>query len=193
MMNKSLTLIGLPGSVKSQWPNYLFSRKENSLGDHHPQNQPSEFTLPEKSGPFRVVLADDDEDDRDLFEEAVVKLGTQVKLEVVNDGAELLKLLRSADSLPDIVFLDLNMPNKNGRESLTEIRSSPELKDLVVVIYSTSSSPKDVDETFEIGANLYVCKPSSFKGLKAMISEVIELSWESRNPKTDKKNYVYSQ
>lgn len=139
-----------------------------------------------------VVLADDDADDRDLFSEALANSGTKVKMETARDGVELIELLRSKNKLPDLIFLDLNMPNKNGRDCLIEIRNSMELKHIPVVIYSTSSSLMDIDFTYENGANLFVSKPSSFRELVQTAKKVLALDWKKYQPKSNKDQYVFS-
>lgn len=139
-----------------------------------------------------IVLADDDADDRDLFSEALANSGTKVKMETARDGVELIELLRSKNKLPELIFLDLNMPNKNGRDCLIEIRNSEELKHIPVVIYSTSSSRMDIDFTYENGANLFVSKPSSFRELVQTAKKVMALDWKKYQPKSNKDQYVFS-
>jgi CheY-like chemotaxis protein len=139
-----------------------------------------------------VLLADDDSDDRDFFVEAVEESGLPVKIETAEDGEALLKLLKNSGKLPDIIFLDLNMPNKNGRECLGEIRKTQEYLNIPVVIYSTSSSSNDIDDTFKKGANLYVSKPSSFNELKTLAKTVLNLDWNVYKPNSNRKNFVYS-
>ena len=112
-----------------------------------------------------IMLADDDSDDRFFFSE-VLEEYKHVALESIEDGVKLMNALNSRAKLPDLIFLDLNMPGKNGVECLSEIRQQDKLKDIPVIIFSTSSSKKDIDETFDLGANLYITKPHSFKVLK---------------------------
>jgi CheY-like chemotaxis protein len=138
-----------------------------------------------------VILADDDRDDRRLFREAVSG-HTSVRIEDVEDGASLLSRLQSSDTLPDLVMLDLNMPVMNGKECLRTIRNNEKLKDLPVVIYSTSSSRKDIDETQKLGANLFVTKPLSFPALKKMAGKLFEIDWKSQSPGASRGGYVLS-
>ncbi len=140
-----------------------------------------------------VVLADDDVDDRDFFSEALEETGLSIRLEMAEDGESLLKLLKSNGKQPDLIFLDLNMPNKNGRECLDEIRKSPDLKHIPIIIYSTSSAKRDIDDTFEKGANLYVSKPSSFNELKEIASLVLSLDWGKLKPNSSKETFVFSK
>lgn len=130
-------------------------------------------------GQVMVMLADDDCDDRELFTEVVSEFNTAIQVKSVEDGRELMSTLNeSEDPLPAIIFLDLNMPGKNGKECLKEIRNNSRLKDIPVAIYSTSVNQRDIHETHSIGANLYIPKPNSFKGLTAMVAKVFSLDLE---------------
>lgn len=139
-----------------------------------------------------IVLADDDVDDRELFTEALEGVDENVKLETVPDGEGLMNLLKSNEKLPDLIFVDLNMPNKDGKECLREIRESGLFGHIPVIIYSTSSSPRDIEETFDKGANLYITKPSTFADLKQITSSVINMNWDIQRPNADKKNFLFN-
>ncbi|HEY0031588.1 MAG TPA: response regulator, partial [Bacteroidia bacterium] len=139
---------------------------------------------------IRIILADDDPDDRDLFSEAIAQ-HAHVLLETAADGSELMKLLGNG-TVPDIVFLDLNMPGKNGKKCLEEIRGNKKLAHIQVVIYSTSTSSKDIDDTFAMGANLYIRKPNSFKELTELIKKVFAIDWDDHKPKTHKQKFLFS-
>lgn len=146
-----------------------------------------------QNGTMRIMLADDDIDDRELFTEAINDLSLNFSLELVEDGHALIQsLLKEEKQLPHIIFLDLNMPNRNGKECLDIIRKNERLKNIIVVIYSTSSSQKDIDETYEGGANLYVRKSSSFSGLLQTTRKVLYLNWDQYKPKSSRSNFLYS-
>ena len=81
------------------------------------------------------------------------------------------------ENLPDLIFLDLNLPIMNGFECLDIIRSTPHLKNLMIAIYSTSSADRDIEETFKKGANIYIKKPSSFNELKKSLKQVVKMNW----------------
>src|SRR6187200_2035733 len=127
-----------------------------------------------------ILLADDDEDDRLIFEEALQKVRHSIKCKMVNNGAQLMDYLHSLGKgdLPHLLFLDLNMPLKSGLECLTEIRAHPCLRELTVAIYSTSSSSEDIENTFIKGANVYINKPSDFNQLVKILSDVITINWQ---------------
>ena len=92
--------------------------------------------------------------------------------------------------LPQIIFLDLNMPRKGGIECLREIRSDELLKDIIVAIYSTSSSERDLEESFKEGANIYIRKPNDFNSLRNMMVELLKLDWKNHLPFSDKERFL---
>jgi CheY-like chemotaxis protein len=91
-----------------------------------------------------------------------------------------------------VVFLDLNMPDKNGRECLDIIRKTKRLKDIKVVIYSTSSSQADINDTYDKGANLYISKPPTYNKLMLIMKEVLTMHWAGYMPFGNKRNFVFS-
>ena len=111
--------------------------------------------------------------------------------ETAKDGSQLMNMLNASESLPDIIFLDLNMPGKNGKKCLEEIRGNKKFAKVQVVIYSTSVSKKDIDDTFSLGANLYIRKPNTFKELTEVIKKVFAIDWDEYKPKTHKENFLY--
>lgn len=142
---------------------------------------------------FHVLLADDDPDDRLFFKYAIEELKIKTILTTVNDGVELMNYLSKPDaSLPHVVFLDLNMPRKGGMECLKEIRANKNYKDLSIAIYSTSGSDKDIEESFVLGANVYIKKPNDFSSLKKILAEVININWQYHISGLNKENFVLS-
>ncbi|WP_163397348.1 response regulator [Flavobacterium fluviatile] len=128
-----------------------------------------------------IVIADDDEDDRLLFFDAVEDLKLPVAVEAACDGQELLNTLDSSlERLPDMIFLDINMPIKNGFDCLEEIRSRDGgLKKVRIIMLSTSKSPHNIELSYKLGADFYAVKPSSFQGLKNLLQKVFEMDWNS--------------
>lgn len=140
---------------------------------------------------LNIALADDDEDDRFLFKDAIDEIGIKTKLSVFKNGKELMDYLSLPNViLPEIVFLDLNMPIKNGMQCLQEIRENKNLKDLCVAIYSTSSSENDITDTFVKGANIYINKPSSFKDLKKALERVLRLNWQYHTSTLNQETFL---
>ena len=139
------------------------------------------------------MLADDDEDDRTFFKEAFQGIKIKTKINTVNDGVELLDHLTQPDIiLPHVLFLDLNMPKKNGMQCLKEIKAMDKLKGIAIAIYSTSASENDIEETFVRGANIYIKKPSDFNTLKRILSEVITLNWQYHTSGLNRDNFLLS-
>ena len=140
---------------------------------------------------INICLADDDEDDRLFFTDAFDELKINTKVSTFNDGVELMDYLNHEDSiLPNVLFLDLNMPKKNGVECLLEIKKNEKLNDIAIAIYSTSSSEEHIEETFINGANIYIKKPSDFENLKKILSEVVTINWQYHTSGLNKDNFL---
>lgn len=128
---------------------------------------------------LNILLADDDTDDCNFFKEALEKLQLSAHLTTVHDGDGLMKLLTNeANELPHVLFLDINMPRKNGFECLSEIKQNEKLKDLPVVIFSTSSSKDNINRVFKIGAHVYIRKPGDFSQLMQVIHHALPIAAE---------------
>lgn len=140
---------------------------------------------------LKIVLVDDDEDDRGLFNDAIEEIDMNTNLMMFGNGEEFLDYITlPGQLLPHLIFLDLNMPIKNGLQCLTEIRNNERLKDLCVAIYSTSSSEEDIENTFVIGANIYINKPNDFKQLKKAIEKVLKINWQYHTSNLDRDNFL---
>lgn len=140
---------------------------------------------------LNIMLADDDEDDRLFFREAFEEVKIKTNITTFNNGIELMNYLNNPDNpLPDIIFLDLNMPRKSGIECLQEIRNTERLRQLSVAIYSTSSSEKDIEDTFIQGANVYIKKPNDFTKLKKILSEVVNMNWQYITNGLNKDSFI---
>ena len=128
---------------------------------------------------LHILLADDDKDDCNFFKEALTELSIAAKLTTVHDGEELMHYLsENIEHLPIVLFLDINMPRKNGLECLREIRRNEKLKDLPVVMFSTSNSWNTTNQLFKSGAHVYIHKPNDFACLKQVIHHAIPLAVE---------------
>lgn len=142
-------------------------------------HQLSRKGIKEEAGYVDILLADDDEDDRQLFEEAILRISPEIRVGCMVNGMQLIQRLESGP-LPQMIFLDLNMPGKNGRECLAEIRSRAEWSSIPIVIYSTSTNKKDIRETYTCGASLYLMKPSSFRTLVDIIRKAFSIDLAGR-------------
>lgn len=142
---------------------------------------------------MHILLADDDEDDRAFFSEAIQELKMNNKLTLFKDGNELMHYLEHPDiRLPHVLFLDLNMPGKTGIECVKEIRANIRFKDVSIAIYSTSSSEKDIEDTFIEGANIYITKPTDFSSLKKVIQEVVNMNWQFHSSGLNIETFFFS-
>jgi CheY-like chemotaxis protein len=129
---------------------------------------------------LNILLADDDMDDCNFFKQALEALPIPTHLKTVHDGEQLMAyLLGKVETLPDVLFLDLNMPRKNGFECLTEIKDNTQLKHIPVVIFSTSFPKNIIDKAFKLGANVYVRKPGDFAQLKQVIHNALPIATEN--------------
>ncbi|MBD3581534.1 response regulator [Flavobacterium selenitireducens] len=139
----------------------------------------------------RFILTDDDADDRSFFREAFSELDVHGELRTFSDGKELMDYLNSADLAPDVVILDLNMPRKSGFECINEIRSNERFSSTSIAVYSTSSSDKDIETTFNSGANLYIKKPSDYNVLKKIIRTVLGTDWSHYAMHTPRESFLF--
>jgi len=118
-----------------------------------------------------ILIAEDDADDRFLLQAAFEENGFADKLHFVENGVEVIDYLTAAvapdseQKLPRFILLDLNMPKKDGREVLKELKQHPELKKIPVVIFSTTNNEQEMRRCYELGANSYITKPNSFENL----------------------------
>ena len=127
----------------------------------------------ESSKPVTIAIAEDDADDRMMIQDALRDCHILNPVDFLEDGEALMQYLRregeygqlAGTDLPGLILLDLNMPRKDGREALAEIKSDPELRHLPVIVMTTSRSPDDVSVTYDIGANSYVAKPIHYEEL----------------------------
>lgn len=141
--------------------------------------------------PLLILLADDDEGDRILFSEAFSELKIKTKVETVNNGVQLMEWLNCVTNpLPHFLFLDLNMPRKNGLECLREIRKDKRIKDIFVAIYSTSDNEKDMEETFLNGANVYIAKPSDYNVLKQLLYKAVSATLIYEGDTFNRNNFL---
>ncbi|WP_405412878.1 response regulator [Maribacter sp. Asnod1-A12] len=123
---------------------------------------------------LNVFLADDDSDDRTFFSDALREIPIQTKISEFNNGVDLMASLLANDTQkPDVIFLDLKMPMMDGFECLADIRDLEKYADTPVIIYSTSYHPKEITRLNEMGASLYLQKPSSYNQLKTLLHKCL--------------------
>lgn len=122
----------------------------------------------------QVMLIDDDIDDAELFKEALSEINSSIVLVYHQDSRTALKqLLDSHRDLPELIFLDINMPVVSGWQCLTEFKNSEHLKDIAVIMFTTSSQSREKEIAKELGAQGFITKPSDYETLKKLLSSVI--------------------
>jgi CheY-like chemotaxis protein len=134
--------------------------------------------------PVTILMADDDPDDRDLARTAMEESRLANELRFVEDGEELIDYLgrrgRYADPKdsprPGLILLDLNMPRKDGREALREIKRDPALRQIPVVVLTTSKAEEDILRSYDLGANCFITKPVTFEGLVEVV-KILDKHW----------------
>lgn len=141
-----------------------------------------EMILPaeEHMASFRILMAEDDPDDRLLLEHAFKDVQFPGDLRFVEDGEDLMRYLYQIDNYadptlyprPTLIFLDLNMPRKDGRQALAEIKADPVLRQIPVIIWTTSDLDEDIKRCREAGADTYVTKPMSYNGLLETVRDL---------------------
>ena len=137
-----------------------------------------------------ILLADDDPDDCLFFKEALSGSMLTTHLTTVPDGEYLMEMLNSTDAISDVLFLDLNMPRKNGFECLSEIKLNGKLKSLPVIVFSTSFEQEVVNLLYDNGAQYFIRKPSEFSQFKKIIQQAITLIAEKGQSQPTKENFV---
>ncbi|AXB58723.1 response regulator [Flavobacterium fluviale] len=140
---------------------------------------------------YNLLLADDDEDDCDFFKEALDEISIETSLNMVHDGVQLMDYLKANESkLPDVVFLDLNMPRKNGLECLAEIKDDEKLKELPIIIFSTSLDSEIVNNLYKNGASFYIRKPGDFSKLKKVIENALTNASENNFKQPERAHFI---
>ena len=129
--------------------------------------------MPNRGTPITILMADDDEEDCALTKEAMTDARLANEMRFVSDGEELMDYLHKRGKYgngndaprPGVILLDLNMPKKDGREALAEIKSDPDLRRIPVCVLTTSSDEEDIFRTYDLGVNSFMTKPVTFAGL----------------------------
>jgi CheY-like chemotaxis protein len=127
-----------------------------------------------------IVIVDDDSDDRGLIKDAFFENNADKDFVLLESADILLEFLKAAEEskLPSLILLDLNMPGKDGREALNEIKKNAKFRHIPVIVFSTSSLDKDRIVSYELGANCFLTKPSSYNEMIFLTDAIIKL-WVS--------------
>jgi CheY-like chemotaxis protein len=135
-----------------------------------------------------IFLAEDDLDSCTGFKAALNKIAPNTRITIVTNGDELIELLKHY--VPDIVFLDLNMPFKNGFESIRELRENKSYDYLPIVVYSATNNVNSIQIAYGFGANLFFTKPSSPADLELALKEILTMDW--RKPELITQHYFHN-
>ena len=131
---------------------------------------------------FYILIAEDDLDDRFILKTAFKEMNNEDNTEFVENGEDLMNLLTSKTHsgitahFPDLILLDLNMPKKDGRETLKELKSHPIFKVIPVVVFTTTIKDSEIIKCYDLGANTYITKPASYQSLLGVL-EIIRKYW----------------
>ncbi|WP_431241168.1 response regulator [Flavobacterium sp. P21] len=136
-----------------------------------------------------IFYTDDDEDDLSLFADAVESLSQDIILQTYSGGEKLLNAIAQSPPKPNVIFLDLNMPGKNGFDVLNELKGSEENSDIPVIIFSTSNEPSIIEKCLNLGANYFITKPVLMKDIIKSIEHSLTINWKEFVP--DRKTFVY--
>lgn len=129
----------------------------------------------------RVLIVDDDEDDRIFFQDALIEVDPAVKCEIANNGQEALVKL-SSTPYPELIFMDLNMPIMNGFACLTEIKNRETIKDIPIIILTTTSDQKTVKQSYALGASVYFKKPNDYPTIISKLRALLKMDFKSFSP-----------
>ena len=121
-----------------------------------------------------ILLIDDDQDDQEIFVNALDKITNDLEYVAYTNASEALSKLEKKELTPDVIFLDLNMPIMSGQEFLKEIKSKVSLRQIPIIIFSTSSNPATIAETKELGAHNFITKPNKFHALVDLLKPYFE-------------------
>lgn len=138
---------------------------------------------------FTIFYTDDDEDDLSIFTDAVESLSKEINLQTYSGGEKLLNAIHHPPPTPSVIFLDLNMPGKNGFDVLNELKGSKENSDIPVIIFSTSNEPGIIEKCLNLGANYFITKPVLMKDIIKSIEHSLSINWKEFVP--DRKTFVY--
>lgn len=124
-----------------------------------------------------IYLAEDDIDDVDFFNEALQEISTGYTLTVLSNGEELVQAVNTSETLPDIIFIDVNMPKMDGIQALVSLNNEGRIKNIPIIIYSTSSNEDHIIKAYNNGACHYFTKPNNFDILTNKIRDFLSVNW----------------
>ena len=132
------------------------------------------------ASPLNILLVEDDQDDVELMQDALRDNDVQFTMEIVRQGDKVLPYLKSCKNLPSVILLDLNLPKMHGREVLSRIKLSEDLKQIPVVILTTSSSQSEKEFCLSAGASQFLTKPSTVEGFNKTIDIILKIALQGQ-------------
>lgn len=141
---------------------------------------------------LHICLADDDDDDCLLFEDVLKEVDASAKLTIASNGVQLMEMLKRSDrsQFPHVLFLDLNMPLKDGINCLSEIKQDKELSHLPIIIFSTSAQEDAVEVAYQKGAAFFFKKPDSFTKLKVLLKKILGANEKRKFSRPSRKEFL---
>lgn len=126
---------------------------------------------------WHILIVDDDADDREIMKDAFMRSGEEIEYIFIENGDRLIEYLNQniVDNLPALILLDLNMPGKDGRETLKEIKENNRYNHIPIIVFTTSSSHRDKMMAYELGANCFITKPDTFNKLMNLTTCISKL------------------
>lgn len=143
-----------------------------------------------KATDLTIFYADDDLEDLEFFTEVTNAIDRDITVVTLNCGEKLIDALHNPPPSPQIIFLDLNMPGRNGFDVLQELKASDGLKEIPVIVFSTSFDEKSIAKSRELGANYYLPKLGSYESFKKSIEDTLRINWNTFEP--TEHNFLYS-
>lgn len=141
--------------------------------------------------PKNIYLADDDSDDIEIFQTAINEIDPEIQITVLNNGEELLHQLEKSTELPDVIFLDINMPKINGLDALRIIKSTEVFNIIPVIMCSTSIGDSYVKQAHSLGAHYFIVKPSDFSVFKKALSDIFSQNLKTMTLPVDFSDFTF--
>ena len=137
---------------------------------------------------LHIFIADDDPEDIEFFEMALKEISGNIKISKAKNGRELLEFVQIV--IPDLIFLDINMPCMNGLDCLAELRGRRHLEHVPIIMYSTATNETHINQSYTLGANRYIKKPIHFTTIREQLSQVLALNLRDLLPQPSREKYL---
>jgi len=173
------------GELKKLFGSDPYSKLQKACGDI------PNTTKRQKEYKLRIFLAEDNPADSELFKRAFSQTGVVGDVIVAEDGEHLMQLLSSKRrGPPDLIFLDINMPRKDGKQCLREIRRHEKYSGVPVIMFTNSALENEINDTYAKGANLYITKPFGFEEQVKTLKKIFKTNWKKIRPQPERRKFV---